>query len=240
MGTQIGTVDKKRERISLVLAAVAVLLGASAFGKVAGFYVQRGRMQGVLTLAHSERDPNGLKQCLGEAKKTADTLKQNNLFIKTPPKEHPVKQVEGILGCEAFIAGKWYKMGDKIADAKIVAINATDVKIEWNGKETSFSPIAAVSASPPAPPAAGPKREVGPMPAKPAEVKVVKAEAPAPAPAEEDPLAWLGVRLSPKMQAMLMEKWNNASPEEREKGKQEWNKMSDEQKQQAVGAMERR
>jgi hypothetical protein len=220
--------------MSLVLAAVAVLLGASAFGKVAGFYVQRGRMQGVLTLAHSERDPNGLKQCLGEAKKTADTLKQNNLFIKTPPKENPVKQVEGILGCEAFIAGKWYKMGDKIADAKIVAINATDVKIEWNGKETSFSPIAAVSASPPAPPAGGPRKEAGPMPPKPAEVKVVKAEAPAPAPAEEDPLTWLDVKLSPRAREKALQKWNTMPPEQREKARQDWNNAPEEKKQQVI------
>jgi hypothetical protein len=237
---RIRTVDKNGERASFVLAAVAVLLGASAFGKVAGFYIQRGRIQGMHALAQSERDPNRLKQCLGEAKKTADTLKQSNLFVKTPPKEHPVKQVEGILGSEAFIAGKWYKVGDKIADAKIVAIHATEVKIEWNGKETSFSPIGAVSAGPPAPPppvAAEPKKEAGPAPAKPPEAKVVKAEAPVPA--EEDPLAWMGVKLSPKLRAMLLEKWNSASDADKEKAKQDWNQMPDDQKQQAIGAMER-
>ena len=222
----------------MVLVAAAVLLGAWACAKVAGFYVQRGQMQGVLMLAQGERDPNRLKQSLGEAKKTADTLKQNNLFVKTPPKQHPVKQVEGILGSEAFIAGKWYKVGDKIADAKIVTISATKVEIEWDGKKTSFSPIGAASSSPPAPPAAAAeKKEPGPQPPKPPEVKVVKAEAPAPV--EDDPLAWLGVKLSPRLRALLLEKWNNASPEEKEKGKEEWNKMSDEQKQQAIQGMER-
>lgn len=233
------TTDRNRQRVSLVLTAATVLLGASAFAKVAGFYVQRGHIKDVLTMAQSERDPNRVKQCLGEAKKTADTLKEKNLFVKAPPKENPVKQVDGILGQEAFIAGKWYKVGDKIGDAKIVAINATNVKVEWNGKETTFAPIGAATAGPPTPPpaAAEPKKEAGPPPAKPPEAKVAKAEAPAPA--EEDPLAWLGVKLSPKLRAMLLEKWNSASPEEREKGKEEWNKMSDDQKQQAVQAMER-
>jgi hypothetical protein len=232
------TADKNRERISLALVAAAVLLGAWACAKVTGFYVQRGQMRGVLTLAQGERDPNNLKQSLGEAKKTADTLKQNNLFVKTPPKQHPVKEVEGILGSEAFIAGKWYKVGDKIADAKIVTIGATKVEIEWDGKKTSFSPIGAASAGPPGPPpvAAEPKKEAGPPPPKPAAVKVVKAEAPAPA--EDDPLAWMGVKLSPKMRARLLEEWNKASPEDREKGKQQWNSMPDDQKQQAVAAME--
>jgi hypothetical protein len=239
LDAQFRRADRKREQITLALAAVAVLLGASAFGKVAGFYAQRGRVQGVLALAQSPRDPNSLKRCLGEAKKAAETLKQKNLFVKTPPNTHPVKQVEGILGSEAFIAGKWYKVGDKIGDAKIVAINATNVKVEWNGKETAFSPIAAVSAAPGGrpPTGAGPMKAGGPQPPKPPTAEPPKIAAP---PTEDDPLAWMGVKLSPKMRALLMQKWNSATPEEREKGKAEWNKMSDEQKQQAVQAMEQR
>lgn len=232
------TADKNRDRISSVLAAAAVLLGAWACAKVAGFYVQRAQMQGVLTVAQGERDPNRLKQSLGAAKKTADTLKQNNLFVKTPPKQHPVKQVDGILGSEAFIAGKWYKVGDKIADAKIVAIGATKVEIEWDGKKTDFSPIGAASAGPPAPPAAAaPKTEAGPQPPKPPEVKVVKAEAPAPA--EEDPFAWLGVKLSAKARERLQQMWNSVPDAEKEKMKQKWESMSDDQKQKAVEEMER-
>ncbi len=239
MDAQFRRADRKRERLTLVLAALAVLLGASAFGKVAGFYVQRGRVQGVLTVARSEGDPNSLKRSLGEAKKAAETLKQKNLFVKTPPPQHPVKQVEGILGSEAFISGKWYKVGEKIGEAKIVAINATDVKVEWNGKETTFSPIAAVSAAPPGRPPTGaaPMRPGGPQPPKAPEGRPAKVEAPA---TEEDPLAWMGVKLSPRMREALMQKWKNATPEEREKGKEEWNKMPDEQKQQAVQSMEQR
>ena len=113
------------------------------------------------------------------------------------------------------------------------------MEVEWDGKKTSFSPIGAAgsAARPPPTAPAAPKKEAGPQPAKPPEAKVVKAEAPARR--EDDPLAWLGVKLSPKMRALLLEKWNNASPEEKEKGKEEWNKMSDEQKQQAVQSMER-
>jgi len=217
-----------------------VLLGASAFGKVAGFYLERTRVQELRSLAHGTGDPNGLKQSLGAARKTADTLKRSNLFFQTPPQEHPVKQVEGILGSEAFIAGKWYKTGDKIGGAKVVAVNATDVQIEWNGKETRFSPMASTSARPPGPPMAarGERREDGPQPPKPPEAKVVRPGPPQPA--ADDPLAWVGVKLSSKLQALLQEKWSHASPEERERGKQEWNQMSDEQKQRVVDAMEQR
>lgn len=221
----------------MALAAAAVLLGAWACAKVAGFYVQRGQMQSVLTVEKRERDANGLKDSLGAAKKTADTLKQNNLFVKMPPKANPVKQVDGILGNEAFIAGKWYKVGDKIADARIVTIGAISVEIEWDGKKTSFSPIGAVSAGPPTPPAAAPPaKEAGPPAPKPPEAKVVKAEAPAPA--EDDPLAWMGVKLSAKAREKLLKMWNSAPDEEKEKMKAKWNEMPDDQKQQALTAME--
>jgi hypothetical protein len=217
-----------------------VLLGALALGKVAGFCVQRGRVGAVLLPARSGRDPNGLNRCLGEARKAAETLKQDNLFVKAPPKEQPVKQVEGILGAEALIGGKWYKVGDKIADAKIVAIAATQVEVEWDGKKTSFSPIASASARPPGPPsvAAGPRKEGGPPPVKPVEIPVSKVQTQPPT--GDDPLAWIGVKLSPRLQAMFLEKWNKASPEEREKGKEQWNRMSDEEKQKAVDSMEAR
>jgi hypothetical protein len=231
------TVDKNRDRISLALGAAAVLLGAWACAKVAGFYVQRGLMQSVLTVEKRQRDPNGLKDSLGAAKKTADTLKQNNLFVKTPPKTNPVRQVDGILGDEAFISGKWYKVGDKIADAKIVAIGATKVEIEWDGKKTSFAPMAAASAGPPTPPptAGPPKPEAARSAPKPPEVKAAKAEAPA---VEDDPLAWMGIKLSAKARAKLLEEWNKASPEDKEKGKQMWNSLPDDQKQQYVQMME--
>ena len=53
---------------------------------------------------------------------------------------------------------------------------------------------------------------------------------------EEDPLAWMGVTLSEKVRAKLLEKWNQLSDEQKEQMKQQWNNMSDEQKQQAVDA----
>ena len=185
----------------LLLAAAAVLLGVSAFAKVMGFYVERGRMQGIAGLSRTQDDPNGLKECLGRAKKTADTIRQKNLFIKEPPKEHPVKQVDGILGSEAFIAGKWYKAGEKVGDARIVEIRPTFVKVEWDGKTTDFAPIGAATAGtacrrrrP-----RSRRRKLRPR-RRSREVKAEVAKVETPAPVEEDPLGWLGVKLSPRLQ----------------------------------------
>ena len=49
------------------------------------------------------------------------------------------------MGKEALINGQWKKVGDKIGDAKIIAIKPTEVVIEWEGKEKAFAPIGAVS-----------------------------------------------------------------------------------------------
>ncbi len=236
---QVRAIHNNRDRISWGLLAAAALLGVFTVAKVAGFCVQRGRMQALGSLARSEGDPNRLKQSLGAAKKTVDSLKQNNLFIKAPPKQNPVKQVEGILGQEALIGGKWYKVGDKVADAKIVAIAATQVEVEWDGKKTSFSPIASVSAGPPAPPAAAggpPKKEAGPQPPKPAEAKVVKPPAP---PTEDDPLAWMGMKLSPKVREKFLQMWNSMPDDQKEAAKAKWNSMPEDKKQEAVQQMER-
>ncbi len=62
--------------------------------------------------------------------------------------------MSGILGDEVLINGKWYKAGDKVGDAKIVAIEAAQVRIEWEGKEKIFAPISAASAPNPG----GPRR----------------------------------------------------------------------------------
>ncbi len=234
---QIRAIHRNRDRLSWGLLAAAALLGIFTVAKVAGFCVQRGRMQALGSLA--QNDPNRLKQSLGEAKKAVDSLKQNNLFIKAPPKQNPVRQVEGILGGEALIGGKWYKVGDKIADAKIITIAATQVEVEWDGKKTSFSPMASVSAGgaapPTGPPGGPPRKEPGPQPPKMPEAKVVKPPAP---PAEDDPLAWMGVKLSPKVREKFLQMWNSMPDDQKEAAKAKWNSMPEDEKQKNVQQME--
>lgn len=216
-----------------------MLLGVLACAKVAAFYVERKRVQGIAASAGKGAEPNDVQRCLEQARKAADGLEEKNLFVKKPPRQHPVKQVDGILGAEALISGKWYKVGDKVGDAKILEIGPTEVKIEWDGKETAFPPLAAASSGPSRPPARGPAKNGGPAPPEPAtQAEAAKAEARA-APAADDPFAWMGVSLSPRVKEKLLEHWNNLSEEEKEQKKQEWNEMSDEQKQQTVEALER-
>ncbi len=237
---QVKTADIHRNsQTPLILMSIALLLGASAFAKVMAFYAGRGQMQGVAGWNRTEPDPNALKDCLGEAKKVAEAIKQKNLFIKEPPKEHPIKQVDGILGNEAFIAGKWYKAGEKVGDATIMEIRPTFIKVDWDGKTTNLAPIGAAESSRPSPPptAKEPAKET-PAETPKAEAKAAAAPVEAVEAVEEDPLGWLDVKMSPRLRAMLMEKWNGASDEEKARAKEEWNKMSDSEKQRIVDQME--
>jgi hypothetical protein len=230
---------RQRDRVSFALVAAAVLLGALSLANVASFL----RTQRVIAQVRSmaRQDPNDLQASLRKARESADALKKNNLFVKQAPKEHPVKQVDGILGNEVLIADKWYKLGEKVGDAAIVAIAPTEVTIEWNGQKKTFAPMATATAqqeSPPAPAAGKPEAAKGPEPGKPApQAPPGEAKAAAP-PAENDPLAWMGITLSPKLRESLLARWNSASDEEKEKAKAEWNKMPEPEKQKAIDMME--
>ena len=232
----------KRDSLRFGLVAIAVLLGSLAFAKVANSFIEPKRVRGIVVeaSARTAQDPNQVQPFLDETQSAADALKEKNLFVKAPPKQHPVKQVDGILGKEVLIANKWYKAGDKIGDATIVAVESTQVTIEWNGKEKFFAPISAASkqtASKP-PEVKKPKvvKEESAGPVTEAKAEVVRVEE---APAEEDMFAWLGVTLSPAARAKLEQMWNAMPPEQQEKVKEQWNNMSEEEKEKAIDDLER-
>jgi hypothetical protein len=237
MKSDVTTGVKINWRIVACLAIVAVLAALTVvqLGKyLAELPLARDAV--AAALAHGEKDPNDPKGSVDPAKKTVDALKKSNLFVKTPPKEHPIKQVDGILGNEALIQDKWYKAGDKVGDAKILSVSATGILVEWDGKKKTFSPMASSA------PEAGPSRPAPPQakavepnkPAKKADANEVKVAAPQ----TDDPFAFMGVTLSPKLRAMMLEKWNTMTDEQKEQAKKDWNQMPDEQKQQAIKALE--
>jgi hypothetical protein len=148
----------RKELIPTVLLAIAVVCGVLILVKVTGFFVASARAQTVVkrAIAQSESDSRALDAQLAKSQPIADNLKKNNLFSPPPPKQHPVKDVFAIFGSEVLINDKWYKVGDRVADAKIKAIGPTSVTIEWDGKEQVFRPIQAVVAEAPKPGAKGP------------------------------------------------------------------------------------
>ena len=135
----------KKDFVTMVLLGASAFLGIVILIKVTGFFVASPSAKRMVEKAvtQSKLDPNDVEKYFAKSKAIVDELKKKNLFVPPPPKQKPV--VSGILGDEALIKGKWYKVGDKVGDSKIVAIEAAQVRIEWEGKEIVLAPIQAPS-----------------------------------------------------------------------------------------------
>jgi hypothetical protein len=133
----------KKEMASVVLFGVSVFLGILILIKATSFFVAPARAENIAKEAVSQSKPNAkdMEKHFAAAVAIADGLKKNNLFVPPVPKQHPVTDVFGIMGNEALINGNWYKAGDRIGDARIVAIEPSQVRIEWEGSEKVFTPI---------------------------------------------------------------------------------------------------
>ena len=133
----------KGEFASILLLIVSVFLGCAALFKITGFFAATVKAKGLVkrAVADSSSDAGNVQSSLAASRAMADELKKKNLFAPPAPKQHPVKQVQGIFGDEVLIDGEWHKLGDDIEDARIVAIEPTLVRIEWEGGERVFEPI---------------------------------------------------------------------------------------------------
>lgn len=133
----------KRQLISRLLLLVSVILGVLILFKVTGFFTVSARAERLVAnaVAQSKADPNDAEKHFAKSRETADELKKRNLFVPPSPKQEPMKKVAAILGDEVLVDGKWYKVGDRIGDANVVAIEATCARFEWNGKEIVKYPM---------------------------------------------------------------------------------------------------
>lgn len=149
---------EKKEVVSVVLLGVSGFLAVLVLIKVGSFFAASARAERLVKMAVAQNNAGAkdMEKYFAESKAIATELKRENLFAPPPPKQHPIKEVWGIFGDEVLIKDEWYKVGDMVGDAKIVAIGPASVKIEWDGQEKAFAPIDAVVASAPS----GPKRAV--------------------------------------------------------------------------------
>ncbi|MBC8468400.1 MAG: hypothetical protein H8D56_02920 [Planctomycetes bacterium] len=140
---KIDYLKDKKELVSVVLLCVSAGLAVLILVKVTGFFTAPAKARNIVKAAieQNTEDASDIDKYFAKYKMLADALKKNNLFAPPAPKEHPVKEVLGIFGDEVIIKDKLYKVGSKVGDATIVAIEATQVTIEWDGKKKTFSPI---------------------------------------------------------------------------------------------------
>ncbi len=140
---KLDQLKEKKELLATAMLVVAVASAVLITLRVRGFFVTSASAQSAVeqTIDQNKPDAKNLTAQLGKFKKVADALKKSNLFSPPAPKQNPIKAVMGIFGDEALINGKWYKAGDKVADAKIVAVNPTSVETLWDRKKKTFNPI---------------------------------------------------------------------------------------------------
>lgn len=235
---KLKSLKEKQGVASISLLCASGALGVLILVRLGSFFVASGRMDRLVqeAAAQSKADPNSVKNYIARFKEAADELKKNNMFAPPPPKPGwPVSKVEGILGDTAFINGDWRKVGDDIGGAKVLEIGPNYVKLEWEGQQKTFFPFDVGTVPEPK------EEEKRPEKRKPKKTKVEKKpeeEKVVAEPEGDDPLAWMGVELSPRLRAKILEKWNEMSDEQKEQAKEEWNKLSDEQKEERVKMME--
>ncbi len=134
---------QNKKLTSMLLLAASAVCAVVILVKVAGSFAAASKAEALLeeAIAQSEPDARETQNRLADSKAISEKLKKDNLFAPPPPKQHPVSFVSGIMGNEVLINDTWYRIGQTVGDAKIVAIEPTQVKIEWDGNEKVFAPI---------------------------------------------------------------------------------------------------
>jgi len=210
----------KRKFTTALLLGLAAVLAVAILVNITSFFVASARAGNLVKKAveQTASDKDEMDKYFAESRELSKELKKNNLFAPPPPKQQPIKRVLGILGNEVLIEGKWYKLGDMVKDAKIVAIEPAQIKIEWDGKKITLEPISAASSSPPGAPTS-PRVDTGPAEGQ-----------GTPAPPEPRQRRRGGGRdrgmrgfgnLSPEERAAMRERFRNASDEERQQMRNE-------------------
>ena len=237
---KIDFLKSRKELLPKALLWFSAGLGVVIIINIAGFFVSCANASRTIenATAQSQCEPNDVKDSIEKYKVIANELKKKNLFIPPVPKKHPVNQVIGILGKEALINGKFYKVGDKIGDANVLAIEPARVKIKWDGKEKWFAPFDAASKYESKKVVKKGEKNLKKKIEEKKTGKAVVVEEVVEVAAEDDPLGWMGVELSAALKAKILEKWNELTDEQKQQYKERWNSMPDDQKQGVVDQME--
>jgi len=134
---------EKKELLSIFLLALSALMAVFILLKITSFFTDSARAQNVVktALENISSEAKGVEQIFTKDRNLAASLTRNNIISPPASRENPVKEVRAIFGNQVLINDNWYNEGQTIADAKIVAIEADQVTIEWEGRPTTFRPI---------------------------------------------------------------------------------------------------
>jgi len=236
--------QRNKEYISLIFLLSVFLFSGLTVGKLVGYVMNNGSSQYVneAESGTNESTDEKLKEYREQNKEIAKALKGKNLFYAPPKPPGPPTSCQAILGDEAYIDGKWVKVGATLrAGAKLIAIEATYVVIEHEGKEKKLAPIAVAESSRPGSTRA--KSSVSKAPRVPGKgIKPVdkkgKGTTDKTTTGGGEDFSWLGVELTPELQSKLARLWAMMPDAEKGRAKERWMSMSDEEKDEALKEFE--
>ena len=136
---------EKKELTSVILLGISILLAVLMVFKITNFFKISTRAQSVVKEALEKGVTQPEKVDLTQEMAVVSALSLSNPFGAVPASPtNPIREVNAIFGDKALINGgdSWYAVGDTVAGtARIVAVEPTQVTIEWNGMQNSYRPV---------------------------------------------------------------------------------------------------
>jgi len=222
-----------RQTIEKGLVCFLVFLCLGVTVKIVGGLLQKHSIAGTVheSMEFLETQNSKAKEYMETYAKKVETLKQKGAFCPEN-KEPPPPQVAGILGDSVLMGGKWCKVDEEHAGAKVLKIEPTQVTILWQGKEMKLAPLLASI----------PNNSDSKQKTKDKQPETVQAnngpegntEPIAVQQTQDDPLAWLGMEISAELRAFLLKLFDLMGADKLEEAKQEWANLSEEQKKQRM------
>jgi hypothetical protein len=210
----------------LWIAAGVLLAGTVVNG--ARYAIRYGSIPTVTetTVEKSTLDDAATKKLLSAGQERIGGLQKKHPFAPPANKPNPPVCV-GIFGPMAIIGDRGYLVNESVNGAKILRINSTEVVIDWEGKEMSLVPFAVENATQGGG-QGGPRGDQQPQPQtqpQPGQATAVRVEGGGDRPAGGPPTDRFQFQPSAEMRKRMEEmrdRFENASPEERERMRQEF------------------
>jgi hypothetical protein len=216
--------------IARILWIVAGVLLAGTVVNGARYAIRYGSIPAMTetTVEKSTLDEAATKKLLSAGQERIGGLQKKHPFAPPANKPNPPVCV-GIFGPMAIIGDRGYLVNESVNGAKILRINSTEVVIEWDGKEMSLIPFAIENASQGGGGQSGPRGDQPQQPQgqpQPGQAPAVHVEGGGdnhgPGSPPEGRFQFQPTPEMRKRMEDMRDRFENASPEEREKMRQEF------------------
>jgi type II secretory pathway component PulC len=135
-----------KEILSLTFLGCIIVFAALILLKITGFYSVCANTQQVIEQTIANFDAPRLDVELKKDREIVDSLSANNVFNAVPVSitaisQNPITEIRAIVGSSVLINGEWHKAGDSIGNAKIVAVEPTQITVEFEGRQTTYRTV---------------------------------------------------------------------------------------------------